>query len=65
LLEAKINGNQIREMDMKVEMAVDGKIIPLNDFTQEIIGNVAAAMAQSLRGVAPGEKEIVIKVQRD
>jgi hypothetical protein len=50
---------------MKVEMAVDGKVIPLNDFAQAIIGNVATAMAESLRGVAVGEKEIVIKVQRD
>ena len=50
---------------MKVEMAVDGKIIPLNDFTQEIIGNVAAAMAESLHGVESRSREIVIKVQRE
>ena len=50
---------------MKVEMTVDGKVIPLNDFTQSIIGNVAAAMAESLHGVAVGEKEIVIKVMRE
>lgn len=50
---------------MKVEMAVDGKVIPLNDFTQEIIGNVAAAMAESLRGVESNSQEIVIKVQRE
>jgi|WetSurSiteA1Bulk_404760.scaffolds.fasta_scaffold32381_3 hypothetical protein len=53
-----------REGYMKVEMAIDGKIIPLNDFTQEIIGNVAAAMAGSLRGVDNSSQEIVIKVQR-
>jgi hypothetical protein len=53
-----------REEYMKVEMAIDGKIIPLNDFTQEIIGNVAAAMAGSLRGVDNSSHEIVIKVQR-
>jgi hypothetical protein len=50
---------------MKAEMTVDGKAIPLNDFTQAIIGNVATALADSLRGVAAGEKEIVIKVHRD
>ncbi len=49
---------------MKVEMAVDGKIIPLNDFTQEIIGNVTTAMAGSLHGVDNSSQEIVIKVQR-
>lgn len=53
------------ELDMKAELTVDGKVIPLNDFTQAIIGNVASAMAESLRGVAADEKEIVIRVQRD
>ncbi len=50
---------------MKVEMTVDGKVIPLNDFTQDIIGNVVKAMAESLRGVAAGEKEIVVKAKRE
>ncbi len=48
---------------MKVELVVDGKAIPLNDFTQEIIGNVAVAMAESLRGVNASWKEITVKVQ--
>jgi hypothetical protein len=50
---------------MIVEMVVDGKAIPLNDFTQKIIGNVVAALAESLHGVGKGEEKIVIKVQRD
>jgi hypothetical protein len=50
---------------MSVEVVVDGLAIPLNDFTQEIIGNVAAAMAQSLRGVGEDWKKIEIKLQRD
>ncbi len=50
---------------MKVELIVDGRAIPLNDFTQAIIGNVTTAMAESLRGVADGEKEIVIKVYNE
>jgi hypothetical protein len=50
---------------MKVELSVDGKAIPLNDFTQAIIGNVAVAMADSLRGVTSDDKDIVIKVNRD
>jgi hypothetical protein len=41
---------------------VDGKEISLNPFTQEIIGNVAIAMAKSLRGVGVGWKEIEVKV---
>lgn len=50
---------------MKVELVVNGKAIPLNDFTQEIIGNVAAAMAESLRGVGQDWKEIKINLQQD
>jgi hypothetical protein len=48
---------------MKIELTVDGKVIPLNDFTQEIIGNVVTAMAQTLRGVEKDNEEIVIRVR--
>jgi hypothetical protein len=51
--------------DMSVEMQVDGKTVPLNEFVQEIIGNVAEGIAQSLRGIDPGWNEIVIKVKKD
>ena len=50
---------------MNVEMKVDGKAIPLNGFTQEFIGNVTAAMAETLHGVSPNWKEVVIKVQQE
>jgi hypothetical protein len=42
---------------------VDGKKIPMNAFTQEIIGKVASAMAESLKGVDQGWKDIEIRVQ--
>ena len=47
---------------MIVKLQADGKDIPLNEFTQEIIGNVAVAMAQSLRGVSPDWKGIEIRI---
>ena len=50
---------------MKIEMMVDDKVIPLNDFTQEIIGNVCRSMAESLRGVGQDWREIKIKLQQD
>lgn len=50
---------------MKVKLMVDGEEVPLNSFTQEIIGKVSVAMAESLRGVGPGKKEILIRVERD
>ena len=49
---------------MKVALEVDGKQIDLNAFTQEIIGNVSAAMAGSLRGVEPDWKEMEIRIKK-
>ncbi|MDI9616094.1 MAG: hypothetical protein QFX31_01815 [Methanothrix sp.] len=50
---------------MKVSLVVDGVEIPLNDFTQQIIGNVSASMASSLRGVSQDWKSLQITVERD
>jgi len=50
---------------MIVNLKADGRDIPLNEFTQEIIGNVAVAMAQSLRGVSSDWKDIEIRITRD
>lgn len=50
---------------MKVRLVVDGVEIPLNDFTQQIIGNVSAGMASSLRGVSLDWKNLRIMVERD
>lgn len=49
---------------MKVELKVDGKAVDLNAFTQEIIGNAAAAMAESLRGVGQDWKGIEIHIEK-
>jgi hypothetical protein len=50
---------------MQVELKVDGKAIPLSPFPQDIIGNVALAMAESLRGVSQDWKQIEIKLLKD
>ncbi len=49
---------------MNVELKVDGKAIDLNAFTQEIIGNVTVAVAESLRGVGPDWKGIEIRIEK-
>jgi hypothetical protein len=49
---------------MRVSLKVDGKAIDLNAFTQEIIGNTAAAMAESLRGVGQDWREIEIEIEK-
>ncbi|MFZ3148454.1 MAG: hypothetical protein WA137_05375 [Methanothrix sp.] len=49
---------------MEVSLKVDGKAIDLNAFTQEFIGNVAVAMAESLRGVGLDWKGIEIRIEK-
>jgi hypothetical protein len=49
---------------MDIELRVDGKVIDLNAFTKEIIGNVAVAMAESLRGVGEDWKGIEIRIDK-
>jgi len=49
---------------MRVELKVDGTDIDLNAFTQEIIGNAAVAMAESLHGVGADWKGIEIKIEK-
>ncbi len=51
-------------MKMDVSLKVDGKAIDLNAFTQEIIGNVAAAMTEPLRGVGQDWKGIEIRIEK-
>jgi hypothetical protein len=55
---------ELREEEMNVELKVDGKAVDLNAFTQEIIGNVAVAMAESLRGVGQDWKGIEIRIEK-
>lgn len=49
---------------MRVELKVDGKDIDLNAFTQEIIGNAASSMAETLHGVSPEWKTIEIRIAK-
>ncbi len=50
---------------MKTELKINDKNIPLNAFTQEIVGNVIIAMAESLRGVDESWKRMEIKVENN
>jgi hypothetical protein len=51
--------------DLKVELVVDGKAIPMNHFTQEIMEKIVSGVAESLRGVDPQWKKMVVEVERD
>ncbi|MHC1631969.1 MAG: hypothetical protein ACXQT4_06790 [Methanotrichaceae archaeon] len=50
---------------MKVELAVDGKAVQMNSFTQNVSGKVILAIVESLHDVDLDWKSIVIQVYRD
>ena len=50
---------------MKVSLVVDGTAIPMNHFTQKIMEKVVSGVAESLRGVDPQWKRMVVEVERD
>jgi len=50
---------------VKIELLVDGRKIPLNDFVQKIVGNIIQAMVESLHTIDNGWKEISIHIEKD
>ncbi|AET65391.1 hypothetical protein [Methanothrix harundinacea] len=48
---------------MKVTLLVDGHAIPMNSFTQEVMMKVVSGVAESLRGVDPQWKRMVVEVE--
>lgn len=50
---------------MIIELSVDGRKIPMNDFVQKIIGNVTQAMVETLHTVDSDWKEISIHIEKD
>lgn len=50
---------------MKIELLVDGKKIPMNDFVQKIVVNVIKAMVETLHNIDSEWKEISIHIERD
>jgi hypothetical protein len=50
---------------MKIELSVDGRKIPMNDFVQKIIVNVIKAMVETLHTIDSEWKEISIRIEKD
>jgi len=48
----------------EVEMAVDGKNLPLNNFVQETIGNIMAGFSKTLKGLEEAPEVIEVKIKR-
>jgi hypothetical protein len=54
-----------KEEKMKIELLVDGRKIPMNDFVQKIVVNVIKAMVETLHTIDGGWKEISIHIEKD
>ncbi|WP_229389291.1 hypothetical protein [Methanosarcina sp. DH2] len=50
---------------MKIELMVDGRKIPMNEFVQTIVGNVTKAMVETLHTIDSDWKEISIRIKQD
>jgi len=50
---------------VKIELSVDDRKIPTNEFVQKIVGNVIKAMVESLHTIDDEWKEISIKVEKE
>lgn len=50
---------------MKIELSVDGRKIPMNEFVQKIIINVIKAMIETLHTINSEWKEISIHIEKD
>lgn len=49
---------------MDVEVKVDGEEIPLNEFVEEIVGNMVSSGVESLKGVDENWKNISINIEK-
>ena len=54
----------MRREKMKIELLVDGRKIPMNDFVQKIVVNVIKAMVETLHTIDSGWKEISIHIEK-
>jgi hypothetical protein len=50
---------------VKIELLVDGRNIPMNEFVQKIVGNVIQAMVETLHTIDSGWEEISIHIEKD
>ena len=50
---------------MKIELSVDERRIPMNDFVQKIVVNVIKAMVETLHTINSEWKEISIHIEKD
>lgn len=60
-----LQGSEGGRRSVKVKLVVDGEPIPMNPFTQEVMEKVVSGVAESLHGVDPQWKRMVVELERD
>ncbi len=50
---------------MKIELSVDGRKIPMNEFVQKIVVNVIKAMVETLHTIDSEWEKISIQIEKD
>lgn len=50
---------------MKIELVVDGKKVPMNDFIGKIFTSTVGAMVECLHGIDENWTEISLKIEKD
>lgn len=50
---------------MKIELVIDGRKIPTNEFVTKILSNVIGAIVESLHGIDENWKEISLKIEKE
>jgi len=50
---------------VKIELVIDGKKVPMNDFIRKIFTNTVGAMVECLHGIDENWTEISLKIEKD
>ncbi len=56
--------DRLQVIVLRVQLYIDGREIPLNDFVERMLGSTVAGAASSLRGVDDNWKSLEIRIQR-
>ena len=57
-------GHGLKKKLGDVRLKVDGKVVPMKGFVQDLVGSTVLGMLSTLKGVKdPGEVELSIKVR--
>jgi len=65
--EEEINdgpGLEVKVAEVRVELRIDGRQVPLNQFVTKLVGNLLQAVLSSLHGVEEGWKVAELRVER-